>query len=152
MKKQRKWWILSAMIWMVLIFFFTQLPYFTGEKTSSVIEKVVETEQDISQPSSKESNDINVNILNLIVRKTTHVIVFGILAFLLFKSLEPNKSAYILSWFITFLYAITDEWHQSFMEGRVASFKDVMLDSFGAALVLLLVFLIERRKKRKAIC
>ena len=146
---KRKWWILAALAWMVLIFFFTQLPYFTGKNTSEAIQKVVVTEHKATHTTSTESVDINK--LNLIVRKTTHVLVFGILALLLFKSLETYKYSYILSWFFTFLYAITDEWHQSFMSGRVAAFKDVLFDSLGAFLVLLLVFLILRKRKMERI-
>lgn len=43
--KNQKWWAFAAINWMIAIFFVTQLPYFTGEKTSEVIEKVVVAEQ-----------------------------------------------------------------------------------------------------------
>ena len=143
---KRKWWILAALTWMVLIFFFTQLPYFTGKNTSEAIQKVVVTEHNtIHTPSADR---VDINRMNLIVRKTTHVMVFGILALLLFKSLETYRYSYILSWFFTFLYAITDEWHQSFMSGRVAAFKDVLFDSLGAFLALLLVFLVLRKRRQ----
>ena len=95
---KRKWWILAALAWVVLIFFFTQLPYFTGKNTSEAIQKVVVTEHKATHTTSTESVDINK--LNLIVRKTTHVLVFGILALLLFNSLETYKYSYILSWLL----------------------------------------------------
>lgn len=143
---KRKWWIGAAIVWMTAIFFVTQLPYFTGQNTAQVIQKVV----------VKESNPINyapnnapadINELNLIVRKITHVIVFGILAFLLFKSLETFRYSYILAWVLTVLYAISDEWHQSFMPERVAAYQDVLFDSFGAFVVLLISYFIIERKK-----
>ena len=46
------------------------------------------------------------------------------------------------------LYAITDEYHQSFMQGRVSSFRDVLFDAFGALLVLCVIFFIGIKRKR----
>ncbi|MEH7111519.1 VanZ family protein [Neobacillus niacini] len=144
---KRKWWIVAAITWMVSIFFFTQLPYFTGQNTAKVIRKAVinETKTIVAQ----SDNPVDINELNLIVRKVTHIIVFGILAFLLFKSLETFRSSYILAWLLTVLYALSDEWHQSFMPGRVAAYRDVLFDSIGAVIGLLISYLIIRRKKEK---
>ncbi len=137
-----KWWILAAILWMMLIFIFTQLPYFTGKNTSEAIHKVVVTEHNPSM------NNAQIDWLNLFIRKATHIMAFGILAFLLFKSLEAYRFAYIISWILTVLYAISDEYHQSFMPGRVSSLKDVFLfDSVGAFFVLLVTFLIIRKRK-----
>ncbi|WP_197032443.1 VanZ family protein [Bacillus sp. UNC41MFS5] len=142
---KRKWWTLALIVWMVSIFCFTQLPYFTGKNTSDAIQKVVVTEHNAINTPNADSVDINV--LNLIVRKATHVMVFGFLAVLLFQFLKRYRYAYPIAWFITFLYAITDEYHQSFMPGRVSSFKDVLFDSFGALLGLTLMFFINRKRK-----
>jgi VanZ family protein len=144
--KSRKWWILAVIIWMAAIFFVTQLPYFTGKNTEEVIQKVVVTEHNTIQ-NTPSADHPNINVLNIIVRKTTHIVVFGILAFLLFKALESFQFAYILSWTITVLYAITDEWHQSFMPGRVAAYQDVLFDSVGALIALLILVLIRRNNK-----
>ena len=141
---KRKGWILASILWMALIFCFTQLPYFTGEKTSKAIQHVVVKEHNTIHTPNADHEEINV--LNLIVRKATHVTVFGILALFLYKSLEIYRYSYILSWVLTFLYAITDEYHQSFMPGRVASFRDVLFDSLGAFLVLSFMFLIKRKR------
>lgn len=97
------------------------------------------------------ADSVDVSMLNLIVRKTTHVIVFGILALLWLKALGNFRYSYLLSWFITFLYAMTDEWHQSYKEGRVASFRDVGLDSLGALLFLVIVFLMNKKRNSKQI-
>jgi VanZ family protein len=143
---KRKWWIIAAIIWMTGIFCATQLPYFTGENTSKTIEKVVDTEhKSVDTPSADHGV---IEVLNLLVRKTTHLTAFGILAFLLFKSLETTRFPYILAWGLTSLYAMTDEYHQSFMPGRMATFQDVLIDSFGALVVLSLVYFFGRKRKR----
>ncbi|WP_413306634.1 VanZ family protein [Bacillus sp. 1P10SD] len=141
---QRKWWIIAAIIWMMAIFCATQLPYFTGDNTSKTIEKVVDTERkSIDTPSA--DNEV-IEVLNLLIRKATHLTAFGFLAFLLFKSLETTRFPYILAWVLTSLYAISDEYHQSFMPGRMASYKDVLIDACGALVVLSMVYFF--RKKR----
>jgi VanZ family protein len=144
---KRKWWVLATIIWMVVIFCFTQLPYFTGKSTSDAIQKVVVKEhQTVHTPSA---NHEEIEGVNLIIRKATHVTVFGILAILLFKSIEIYRFSYFRAWFLTFLYAITDEYHQSFMPGRGPSFRDVMIDSSGALLALLLVRFLSRKRSLK---
>lgn len=74
-----KRWTVPAIVWLALIFTVTQLPYSTGKNTSEAIHKVVEKEEAKFNIPSHES--IDVSLLNLIVRKTTHVIVFRILGY-----------------------------------------------------------------------
>ncbi|PLS04277.1 VanZ family protein [Neobacillus cucumis] len=142
--KRRKWWVVAAILWMAVIFTFTQVPYSTGENTSDGIQKLL---------VFLHINGLDhaaVDQLNFLVRKLTHITVFGFLAFLLFKSLEAYRFAYIFSWILTVVYAMTDEYHQSFMPGRTASIKDVFLfDGVGAFLVLLLTYFIVRINKRR---
>ncbi|MEH7418690.1 VanZ family protein [Neobacillus drentensis] len=138
---KRKWWILAAILWMAVIFAFTQVPYSTGSSTSSAIEKLFVALHINLDPSA-------IDFVNFIARKATHITVFGILAFLFFKSLEIYRFAYVLSWILTVIYAMSDEYHQSFMPGRTASIKDVFLfDSVGAFLVLLLTFFMVRKSR-----
>ncbi|MEH7248030.1 VanZ family protein [Neobacillus niacini] len=144
---KRKWWIVAAIAWMVSIFFATQLPYFTGQNTAKVIRKAFINETKTIGVQSDSTVDINE--LNLIVRKVTHIIVFGILAFLLFKSLETLRFSYMFACLLTVLYVLSDEWHQSFMPGRVAAYWDVLFDSVGAMIALLISYLIISRKIEK---
>ncbi|MDR4949759.1 VanZ family protein [Neobacillus cucumis] len=141
---KRKWWLLAAILWMVVIFIFTQLPLSTGENTSGAIEEIVKTEHVSGVGHS------GIETINLMVRKSTHVLTFGFLAFLFWKSFELYRFSYIIAWVLTVLYAMTDEYHQSFMPGRVSSLKDVFIyDSTGAFLVLLITFLMKRKNRLK---
>ncbi|MFC5985334.1 VanZ family protein [Marinicrinis lubricantis] len=45
-----------------------------------------------------------------------------------------KRTAYMYAWLISLAWALLDEWHQSFVPERTASFADVCLDSSGAAL------------------
>jgi VanZ family protein len=43
--------------------------------------------------------------------------------------------------------AIADEYHQSLTGGRTPTIHDVMLDSFGAALVLTMIWIFKKYRK-----
>lgn len=45
------------------------------------------------------------------------------------------------------LFAVFDEWHQSFVPGRDSSLKDVGFDLAGAGTALALIFLAARRQR-----
>jgi VanZ family protein len=70
-------------------------------------------------------------------RKLAHATEFGIFNLLLFRALWGHKmkinKAIILSFILAVLYAISDEWHQSFVPNRECRWQDVAQDSLGAA-------------------
>ncbi|WP_312469671.1 VanZ family protein [Neobacillus sp.] len=146
MAKSKRFWVFALIIWMAVIFFFTQLPYFTGESTAGVIFKLFAFEHDVIH--SPNAGWVFIDVLNFIIRKAAHLTAFGILAFLFFQVLRNFRYPYLLSWFFTFLYAMTDEWHQSLVPSRTASFKDVLIDGFGAFIALLLTYLFSTRKRK----
>ncbi len=45
---------------------------------------------------------------------------------------------WILALFMAILFALSDEFHQSFVEGRNSSLVDVTIDTAGAALALMI--------------
>lgn len=73
------------------------------------------------------------------VKKTGHVILFGVLALFIYRALLINsissKYAAIAAAFFSMLYGASDEYHQMFTLGRGASLRDVFIDGLGAALV-----------------
>jgi VanZ family protein len=70
-------------------------------------------------------------------RKFLHMATYGILWFLWWRALGVESPAASIA--ITLLYAISDEWHQSFVEGRHGTPVDVAIDAAGIALAWLLV-------------
>lgn len=62
-----------------------------------------------------------------LILKSFHLIEYGILAFLLLFAISKNK----LAVFIAYLYAISDEIHQSFVPGRTSRFRDTLIDLIG---------------------
>ena len=77
--------------------------------------------------------------VDFIVRKVGHMAVFGVLALLIWRPVSrgSRRVAFALSLALTAAYAIIDEFHQSFTNGRHASPMDVCIDSTGALIALL---------------
>ena len=106
--------------------------------------------------SSKQSNfivDIIIHILpitrdtlSFIVRKCAHMTEYAILAFLIYKTIVHIEKSLVKSFIFTFLYACTDEFHQLFIAGRAGQFRDVCIDSTGALIMILIIYIINKRK------
>lgn len=79
-----------------------------------------------------------------VVRKTAHIFIYFILGFtlcsLLFEFNINLKRILLFSILICFLYACSDEIHQSFIPGRNGSFLDVIIDSIGYLFGIFLYF------------
>lgn len=75
-----------------------------------------------------------------VIRKSGHVIEYFILGLLLFRAFRSGSSrVWRPRWAIcailgVVLYAVTDEYHQSFTDERMASLMDVGIDSAGGIL------------------
>ncbi len=75
--------------------------------------------------------------LDYVIKKTGHVIGYGMLSLSYFHFFKRDPKRAWLAWLLAVLYAATDEFHQSFVPGRHASILDVLVfDNFGAALAL----------------
>jgi VanZ family protein len=82
-------------------------------------------------------------------RKFIHAGDYALLAFLWWRVLRTKMdrvTALAPAWTIALLYAITDEYHQTFVQGRHGSPVDVAIDSMGAALFVLFVIRAKRRR------
>jgi VanZ family protein len=82
-----------------------------------------------------------LDLLEWVLRKSAHFVSFGILALLADGALNGRWRA----WFFTLGYAVLDEIHQTFVPSRVGSPLDVVIDSAGALLFLLLASRSNRR-------
>src|SRR5687767_9566917 len=70
-----------------------------------------------------------------ILRKLAHMAEFGLLWFLWWRALGYGNR--LTPALIAIAYAITDELHQTTVDGRVGSPVDVLIDSAGVALAVL---------------
>ena len=82
----------------------------------------------------------NFGLLDFVVKKGGHMSGYGLLAVAYWYALRFEKRAGWLALLFVLVYAITDEFHQSFVPGRHPSWVDVLgFDGGGALIGLLLV-------------
>jgi VanZ family protein len=84
---------------------------------------------------------------DIVLRKLGHMAEFGLLWWLWWRALELRGRAAIAA-AIALAYAVSDELHQTFVDGRVGSPVDVLIDATGIALAYLAVRLRRRREAR----
>lgn len=86
--------------------------------------------------SAQPSLDSGLGLIDEIGRKLIHFAVYALLCFLWWRALvtvtSPGRAA-LLALLIAGGYAITDEYHQTFVEGRHGSPLDWAIDVAGAA-------------------
>lgn len=147
----KKFWLLMTILWCAVIYLFTATPSFTGENTKVVIQETVQTSYHVT---NKDTNNktfyLTTDYLNQVMRKSAHVVLFGVLAYLTWSTLHLKSNRYIISWLFVTVYAASDEWHQSFVPGRGAAVHDVVLDSTAAFVVLSIIFLWKSKKMKQS--
>jgi VanZ family protein len=116
------WRWLITIAWMVVIYIFSDAPH------------------------SSQFTEHYFGILNIPLRKLGHLSEYAILFWLCNWSLLGHKAfaqktktqaakfVRLIAFVLTLGYAITDEWHQSYVPGRSATIGDVAVDAFGAAI------------------
>lgn len=81
---------------------------------------------------------------DFIVKKSFHIIEYAIFATLFYRALKESgierEKAGIYSLVITIIYGVTDEFHQSFTQGREAKARDVIFDTIGGLLAIYVIW------------
>ena len=120
--------------------------------TDVVIDIVVPEYEEMIPPEQEKIHDT----VSYYVRKTAHALEYSALGFALYlhvSAIGRKKhvpAGFVICFFLGVLYAVSDEWHQSFVAGRHAAAADVLVDSIGVIfgiLVLSLILLIIRKKR-----
>jgi len=70
---------------------------------------------------------------DFIIKKTAHVGEYAILYFLLWRAI---KKGWIIPLVLGLIYALSDEYHQSFVPGRTATLRDAGFDLSGMLIML----------------
>lgn len=85
--------------------------------------------------SAMPSDDPDKGLLVLLARKAIHFGEYFLLACLWWWALAKHlgdRRAVLPALAIAVAYAISDEIHQTFVDGRVGTWRDVLIDSAGA--------------------
>lgn len=93
-----------------------------------------------------------VLILLGIPEEKIHIIQYAPLAYLIFRAAKedmPAQQAYIVAFILTSVLGLLDEQLQAITPGRFFGWLDVVLNSIGAAVGLVLTFIAQEDPKRK---
>src|SRR4051794_36669148 len=86
--------------------------------------------------SAQPSLNSGLGVADTIGRKLVHFAEYGLLAFLWARALRTRmeaRRAALVALLIASLYAVTDEYHQTFVRGRHGHPLDWAIDTAGAA-------------------
>ena len=84
-------------------------------------------------------------LMDYLVKKSGHALGYALLAAAYLRGLGAGRGR--LAWLLALVYALTDEFHQSFVPGRNPSLMDVLIfDNLGAILGLWTFNYFARRK------
>lgn len=92
--------------------------------------------------SSMPNDDPDRGLAHLILRKAAHFTEYALLAGLWWRALRTRlegRAALVAAFSIAVSYAVTDEIHQSFVDTRVGSPVDVLIDLAGAGAATALI-------------
>ena len=141
-----KYWL--PVLFMVGAMYYASTDVFSGDNTRNVIERIVLW----LKPHAREHTLLKINYA---VRKLAHFTEYAVLAALLFRAFRADSvlrwrwrwAAY--SFGIAFGWALLDEFHQTFTHTRGGSIYDSLLDTSGALVMLLVIWLVNARKQPK---
>jgi VanZ family protein len=134
----RAWW--PAILWIGLIAF-ESTDFFSAQNTGTVLYALL----------TRLFGDINFHnflIFHHYLRKTGHVVGYGMLSLLLLRGWRATLGrdpalllrTALLSWLGTVCVAAMDEWHQSFIPSRTGTVRDVTLDTVAGVFFLLVAY------------
>lgn len=150
-------------VMMVVIFLMSHQAGVESTGMSEGVEEFIVEILDIEVPPDLTPSTVPI-IFGLNVRKLAHIFLYALLggtSFLFMASLPINAPAYAKpaicaagAVIISFLYACSDEFHQSFIAGRDGKFADVGVDAIGfltiAILIMAVWYLVLWLRNRKA--
>ena len=121
-----------------------------GEESSNLSKMIITKIANILNVK-EENKTIFLDLGEKVIRKLAHFSIYTLLgiwsiSFIYTFNIKLKYQVIITSvW--GFLYALTDEFHQMFSNGRHASINDVIIDTLGVIFGLLLVLLIFKVKE-----
>lgn len=140
-------WVLT-LAWMGTIFYLSNQPAVQSAHLSTGVTKRFVIMMENIIPGI---NNLEFESLESCIRKNAHFIAYLVLGTLTLISLKLSniKKAALYAFVICVLYAISDEFHQLFVHGRSCQFSDVLIDTAGALLGILIVSVTARILARR---
>lgn len=150
--------ILIVLNCLTIFYFSNQIADNSNKQSSTIVEIISNIIPYIKNMDKEKQTILKEEILTPIVRKSAHFSIYAMLGILttnFMLTIENKKMSKraIFALIFCMLYALTDEFHQKFIPGRSAELRDVLIDTSGAMLGILLTiavtFLVRKIKDRK---
>ena len=129
-----------------IIFGFSSQDGESSGTISKIVTNIIINLNPFTNDLSNEEKIKIAEILHPIVRKLAHFSIYTVVGSLLMSLVSTYdiniRKRVIISLTGGFLYACTDEFHQTFTPGRNGDFKDVLIDTSGVILGIVLVYFI----------
>lgn len=127
----------------ITTFIFSNSTGKNSNNTSNIVtEKMLDvysfiTKKEIPQDQRREL----ILDMRLYIRKTAHFTLYFILGILIYIFIDTYniKHKILISIILSCLFACTDEIHQLFVDGRTGSILDVLLDTIGSTVGILIL-------------
>ena len=151
--------ILIIVTCIIIFIFSSQDAEKSGLTSSGFIRKIIEITR-ITNDLNEEEKETLIESCQFVVRKLAHFSIYAILGIntIGFVSTYKNlklKTQIIVTVLFGAMYALSDEFHQMFSNGRTASLKDVCIDSvgvlFGVAIFLIMKKTIKKLNTKKLV-
>ncbi len=137
--------IILSIAWMTIIFTYSsQNGEQVDNKATTIIETITENDQTYQEKTEEEKVLVN-NDYEFYISKTVHVLEYGALCFFLFLAFIMIKKRwlnYLFAFLVTVIFAISDEYHQTFIPDRSARPQDIVIDAMAAIICILSLELI----------
>ena len=133
---------LPLVVWIIFISI-ASTSEFSGANTSRIIRPLVLW-------LFPETSEATLQTIHFVVRKLAHFTEYAVLGFFAARAFSTSslrslkRRWFFIALFLIVMYALLDEYHQSFVPSRTASIYDSMIDSIGGVAGLLIY---ARRRK-----
>ncbi|MDX2029603.1 MAG: VanZ family protein, partial [Blastocatellia bacterium] len=130
---------LPPLAWMAAIFYFST-DSFSGENTGSLL-------FDIFHFVFPSLTYEQFRPIHFVIRKAAHFTEYGLLALLLFRAFRSGNAVRwhwrwaVGAWLLVVIYALTDEYHQTFVASRTGTINDSLVDILGGTTALVVLWL-----------
>lgn len=138
-------WILTAAVMILIFYFSSQVASESSELSDGIIFNLLSAFYPGFDNMNLEAQAMLAESLVFIVRKSAHFLIYtalGVFSMSAFCCYNLGmKKRFWFSAALCVSYSVSDEIHQLFVDGRSCEFRDVLIDSAGSALGILLVML-----------
>jgi len=128
--------LILIITWMIFIFIMSSFNSVESSNQSSFITNIIANLLNIE----------NTLTLTSTIRNLAHLIEYLILGILIQNFIKLYNKNLSISLIICVIYAITDELHQILVPGRSFQFKDILIDTIGAILGIIIIIIFHKRR------